>query len=103
MRKIINNKERKNLMNIKPLKNMVILEAISAEEKTEGGIILPETVDNKKPEQGKVIAVNNGKVLGIKKGDVVLFLKYSQTEVKIDGKEYLAVPGDSVLAIINTK
>ena len=90
-------------MKIKPLKNMVILEAVSAEEKTEGGIILPDTADNKKPEQGKVIAVNNGKVLGIEKGDIVLFLKHSQTEVKIEGKEYLAVPGDSVLAVLDTK
>lgn len=95
-------------MKLKPLGNRVILEPISKEEKTKSGIIIPETVDKEKPEQGKVLAVGPGKMskdgkripMDIKAGDKVLFSKYSPTEVKIEDKEYLVVSDDDILAII---
>ena len=89
-------------MKLKPLGNRVILEAVSVEEKTKGGIIIPDTAkDEKNPEQGKVVVVGSEKNLDIiKKGDIVLFSKYSQSEVEIDGKKYLVVSGDNVLAVI---
>lgn len=90
-------------MNIKPLADRVLIEPISIEEKTESGIILPETADKEKPEQGKVIAVGPGrknKPLGVKKGDKVLFTKYGPNEIKIDNKEYLIAKEEDILAIL---
>jgi len=101
-------KERKKLMKLKPLGNRVILQAVSKEEKTKSGIIIPDTVDKEKPEQGKVIAAGPGKVgkdgkkipMDIKVGDTVLFSKYSPTEIKIEDKEYLVVSDEDILAVI---
>lgn len=91
-------------MKLRPRGNRVILEAVSAEEKTKGGIILPDTAkDERNPEQGKVVAVGDEKALGVKRGDIVLFSKYSQSEVEVDGKKYLVLSGDNVLAVISTK
>ena len=95
-------------MKLKPLGNKIILESVSAEEKTKSGIIIPDTVDKEKPEQGKVLAVGPGKVLesgersiiDVEVGDTVLFSKYSPTEIKIDGKEYLVVSDDDIMAVI---
>lgn len=88
-------------MKLKPLGNRVILEAVSAEEKTKGGIIIPDTAkDEKNPEQGRVIAVGEDKDPDIKKGDIVLFSKYSHSEIEIDEKKYLVVSGDNVLAVV---
>ena len=95
-------------MNLKPLRYHVILEAITVEEKTKGGIVLPETADKEKPEQGKVVAVGPGRInlkgqrvpMEIKKGDIVLFSKYGPNEVKVDGKEYLVAKEEDVLAIV---
>ena len=97
-------------MKLKPLGNRVILEAVSTEEKTKSGIIIPDTVDKEKPEQGKVLAVGPGKVLesgqrnqmDVKDCDDVLFSKYSPTEIKIDGKEYLVVSDEDILAVVET-
>ena len=89
-------------MKLKPLGNRVILEAVPAEEKTKGGIIIPETAkDEKNPEQGKVVAV--GDKMDIKEGDIVLFSKYSQSEIEVDGKKYLVLSGDNVLAVISAE
>lgn len=90
-------------MNIKPLADRVLIEAVSTEDKTESGIILPDTADKEKPEQGKVIAVGPGKKdkpLSVKKGDVVLFTKYGPNEIKIDNKEYLIAREEDILAIL---
>jgi len=95
-------------MELKPLSNKIVLEAVSAEEKTKSGIIIPETVSQEKPEQGKVIAVGPGKIsekgelckMTVKVGDTVIFSKYSPSEIKLDGKEYLVVSEDDVLAIV---
>ncbi len=95
-------------MNLKPLSDRVVLEPISEEEKTKSGIVLPETVDKEKPEQGKVIAVGPGRLLAsgkrapmsVKVGNKVVFKKYGPDEVKIEKKEYLVVSEEDILAII---
>ena len=95
-------------MNIKPLSDHVVIEPLKQEEKTKSGILLPETAEKEKPEQGKVIAVGPGKKtdegkvvpLEVKEGDVVLFTKYGPNEVKIDDKEYLIAREEDILAII---
>ncbi|PIQ81684.1 MAG: co-chaperone GroES, partial [Candidatus Omnitrophica bacterium CG11_big_fil_rev_8_21_14_0_20_64_10] len=86
----------------------VLIEPISKEDKTKSGIILPDTADKERPEQGKVIAIGEGKVgkdgkampMKVKKGDVVLFTKYGPNEIKIDGKEYLIAKEEDILAIL---
>jgi len=98
-------------MKLKPLGNKIILEAVSKEEKTKSGIIIPDTVDKDKPEQGKVLAVGPGKIddagkripIDVKVGDTVLFSKYSPTEIKIEGKEYLVVSDEDIMAIVELK
>ena len=90
-------------MNIKPLADRVLIEPISVEDKTTSGIILPDTADKEKPEQGKVIEVGPGKPnkpMSVKKGDIVLFTKYGPNEIKIDNKEYLIAKEEDVLAIL---
>ena len=96
-------------MKLKPLGDRVILEPVTEEKKSKGGIILPETVDKERPEKGRVVAVGPGKFdedgkkrihLSVKKGDVVLFTKYGPNEVKIDGKQYLIAREEDILAII---
>ena len=95
-------------MNVKPLADRVIIEAAAAEEKTAGGIIIPDTA-KEKPMQGKVKAVGSGNrdetgklvPLDVKAGDSVLFGKYSGTEVKIDGAEYLIMRESDILGVMN--
>lgn len=95
-------------MKIQPLYDRVLVEPMEIEEKTEGGIVLPDTMDKEKPQQGKIIAVGNGKTgkdgkkiaLSVKKGDVVLFAKYSPSEIKVEGKEYLIIKEEDILAIL---
>jgi len=95
-------------MNIKPLSDHVLIEPIKKEEKTKTGILLPDTAEKERPEQGKVIAVgpgrktNDGKIIPpeVKEGDTVLFTKYGPSEVKIEDKEYLIAKEEDILAII---
>ena len=95
-------------MNIKPLADYVLIEPIKEEEKTESGILLPQTAHKEKPEQGTVIAVGSGKKnkdgqvipLELKVGQKVLFTKYGPNEIKVDDKEYLIAKEDDILAII---
>ncbi|MBI3631673.1 MAG: co-chaperone GroES [Candidatus Staskawiczbacteria bacterium] len=95
-------------MNIKPLSDHVLIEPIKGEEKTSGGIFLPETAEKEKSEQGKVIATGPGKKtddgkivpLSVKPGDKVLFQKYGPNEIKVKGKEYLIAKEEDILAII---
>ncbi len=92
---------------IRPLQDRIIVKRVEEEEKTKGGIIIPDTA-KEKPLEGKVLAVGNGKVLedgkvrplDIKVGDRILFSKYSGTEVKIDGEEHLILREDDVLGVI---
>ncbi len=97
-------------MKIRPLQDRVIVERLAEEEKTKGGIIIPDTA-KEKPMEGKIIAVGKGKTtedgklvkLDVKAGDKVLFSKYAGTEVKIDGKEYLIMREDDILGVIEGK
>jgi chaperonin GroES len=94
-------------MRIRPLQDRLVVSRIAEEEKTKGGIIIPDTA-KEKPVEGKVLAVGNGRVLedgsvrklDIKVGDRVLFNKYGGTEVKIDGEELLILREDDVLGVI---
>jgi len=93
---------------IKPLNEYVILKPLSKEEVTASGIILPDTVDKDRPEQGEVVAVGPGKLLEdgkrslmeVKEGDKVMFKKYTPDEIKIDKVEYLVIRMDDVVGII---
>lgn len=87
---------------IKPLADRVLVEPAPAEEKTAGGIIIPDTA-KEKPQRGKVVAVGNGKPeepITVKVGDMVLYGKYSGTELAHDGKDYLIMRESDILAII---
>ena len=94
-------------MNLKPLHDRVLVERVSSEDKTKGGIIIPDTAQEK-PMEGKVLAVGNGArnengqvvALDVKKGDRILFGKWSGTEVKIDGKELLMMKESDIMGII---
>ena len=94
-------------MQVRPLHDRVLVKRFVEEEKSKGGIIIPDTA-KEKPIQGEVIAAGTGRVtedgkvrpLEVKKGDKVLFGKYSGTEIKIDGEEYLMMREEDILGII---
>jgi chaperonin GroES len=94
-------------MTVIPLNDKILVERVEAEEKTAGGIVLPDTA-REKPKQGKVLSTGEGKVLDtgkrqafqVKKGDKVLFTSYAGSEVKVDGKEYLIMSEEDILAIV---
>lgn len=98
------------MIKLKPLGDRVVIEPIRREEKTASGIVLPDTAEKERPEQGKIVAVGAGKINdagkitppSVKKGDVVLFTKYGPQEVKVDGKEYLVAREEDILAIIES-
>lgn len=95
-------------MNLKPLSDHLIVKPIQEDQKTKSGIVLPDTVDKEKPEQGEVIAVGPGRILdngnrlemSVKVGNKVLFKKYSPDEIKIDEEDYLVLSESEVLAIV---
>ena len=94
-------------MGIRPLHDRVLVEPLSAEEKTAGGIIIPDSAQEK-PQEGKIVAVGNGakgedgksQALDVKKGDTVLYGKWSGTEVKVDGKDLLIMKESDIMGII---
>ena len=94
-------------MKIKPLQDRLVVKRIEEEEKTKGGIIIPDSA-KEKPQEGRVVAVGDGKTLEsgkkapltVKPGDKILFGKYSGTEIKIDGEEHLIMREDDVLGIV---
>ena len=95
-------------MNIQPLHDRVIVKRVKEEEKTKGGIIIPDTA-KEKPQEGLVIAVGSGRIEGegkkkvpleVKKGDRVLFSKYAGTEITIDGEEHLIMKEEDIIALI---
>lgn len=103
------------MLKIKPLADRVLIEPLSDEERaqsagrrTKSGIIIPDTAEKEKPQEGRVVAVGEGKTLengkivslSVKKGDKVLFSKYGPSEIKVDGKEYLIAKEEDILAII---
>ena len=94
-------------MKIRPLQDRILVKRVEEEEKTKGGIIIPDSA-KEKPQEGRVVAVGNGKVLDsgesqpleVKKGDRILFSKYAGTEVNIEGEEHLIIREDDVLGIL---
>ena len=97
-------------MKIRPLQDRVIVKRLEDEdEKTKGGIIIPDTA-KEKPQRGKIVAVGKGKVnedgkvipLDVKKGDVILFGKYAGSEIKIDGDEHLIMREDDILGVVES-
>jgi len=92
---------------IKPIGDKILLKRLQAEEKTKGGIVLPETA-KEKPKEGRVIALGEGKLLDngqraaftVKENDRVLFTSYAGSEIKVEGEEYLILSEDEILAII---
>lgn len=99
---------KKKSIKVVPLDDRVLILPLEVEGKTEGGIVLPETA-KEKPQRGEVVAIGSGKLLEdgkragmiLEKGDVVLFGKYSGTEVKIDGEEYTIMREGDILAIVD--
>jgi chaperonin GroES len=95
-------------MKIRPLADRVVVKRLAQEEKTKGGIIIPDTA-KEKPIEGMVVAVGSGKVLkngklrplDVKEGDRILFGKYSGTEIKVDGVEHVLLNEDDVLAVLS--
>jgi chaperonin GroES len=95
-------------MNVRPLRDRLLVERIEEQEQRVGGIIIPDTA-KEKPQQGRVVAAGTGRVndkgdvfpLDVKPGDTVLFGKYSGTEIKIDGKEYLILREDEVFGVLD--
>ena len=95
-------------MNLKPLHDNVVIEHVEQEDKTSGGVFLPDTA-KEKPQEGMIRAIGGGRTLdngtklamGVKVGDRVLYRKYSGSEVKIDGTEYLIIPEKDILAIVD--
>ena len=94
-------------MKIRPLQDRILVKRLEGEEKTKGGIIIPDSA-KEKPAEGKVVAVGKGKVddegkshaLDVKKGDKILFSKYAGTEVQIEGDEHIIIREDDVLGVI---
>jgi len=94
-------------MKIRPLADKVLVQRLEAENKTAGGIVLPDTA-KEKPQRGKVIAAGEGKILDdgsrqkmqVSKGDTVLFSSYAGSEIKIDGKEHLIMSESDIMAVI---
>ena len=91
---------------IRPLHDRVLIKRLNEEEKTKGGIIIPDSA-KEKPQEAKVIAVGNGRIeegkkipLDVRSGDRILFSKYSGNEVKMDGEEYLILKEDEILGVI---
>lgn len=94
-------------MNLRPLADRVVVKRVEEEERTEGGIILPDTA-KEESQKGEVVAVGPGKVengnripVSVKEGDRVLFAKYGGTEIKVDGEEYLIMRESDIMAVID--
>jgi len=94
-------------MNVRPLRDRILVKRIEEAEQRVGGIIIPDTA-KEKPQQGRVVAAGNGRVtddgkvlpLDVKAGDTILFGKYSGTEIKLDGEEYLIIREEEVLGVV---
>ncbi len=95
-------------MKVRPLHDKVLIQRLDSEETTKGGIIIPDSA-KEKPQEGKVVAVGNGrfledgsiKPLEVKKGDKILFSKYGGTEISIDGEDYLILSEEEILAVVD--
>jgi len=94
-------------MKVRPLHDRILVKRLDTDSKTKGGIIIPDTAQEK-PQEGKVVAVGNGRILqdgkvvslGVKKGDKILFGKYGGNEIKVDGEDYLILEENEILAVL---
>lgn len=97
-------------LNIRPLRDRLIVKRLEEEEKTKGGIIIPDTA-KEKPQEGQVVAVGSGRIneqgkitpIDVKVGDKILFSKYAGNEIKIEGEEYLIIREEDVQGVIESK
>ena len=95
-------------MNIVPLNGYVVIKPLEQEEMTKSGIVIPDTANKEKPQEGEVVAVGNGKILedgnvrpmNVKTGDKILFGKYAGTDVKVDDEEYISMREDDILGVL---
>jgi len=95
-------------MKVRPLHDKVLIQRLDSEETTKGGIIIPDSA-KEKPQEGKVVAVGNGRILEdgstkpleVKKGDKILFSKYGGTDISIDGEDYLILSEEEILAVVD--
>lgn len=85
---------------IQPLGENVLVKAVKAEKKTKAGLYLPESANEDRPQEGKVIAIGESEKIKVKKDRKVIFAKYSGTEIKMDGEEYLIIKNEDILAIV---
>lgn len=95
-------------MNLKPLRDRIVIKAMEVEEITKSGIVIPDTAKKERPQEGEVVAVGPGKMddagktipVAVKVGDKVIYSKYGGVEVKVDDQEYLIMREDDILAIV---
>ncbi len=86
-------------MNFKPLGDRVLAQVIEREEKTESGIVLPDTA-KERPQTAEIIAAGDGEEVKVKKGDTIVFAKYAGTEIKLDGTDYMILDAEDVLGVV---
>jgi len=87
-------------LKVKPLNDNVLVKVKKQEKKTKGGIVLPDTADDEKPQEGEVIEVGDDKKIGVKKRQTIIFAKYSGSEIKLEEEEYLIIKAEDVLAVV---
>jgi chaperonin GroES len=95
-------------MNLKPLRDRVVIKAVEAEEVTKSGIVIPDTAKKERPQEGEVVAVGPGRLddggnaipVAVKVGDKVIYSKYGGVEVKVDDQEYLIMREEDILAVV---
>ena len=89
-----------NKTTIRPLGENVLVKAVKKDMKTKSGILLPETASEDRPQEGKIVAVGDSKDIKVKKNQTVIFAKYSGTEIKLQGEEYLIIKNEDILAVV---
>lgn len=87
-------------MNIQPIGENILVKPIKCDKKTKSGIVLPDTANAEKPQEGKVMAIGDSEKIKVKRGQKVIFAKYSGSEIKVDEEEYLIVKAEDILAIV---
>lgn len=86
--------------NIQPLGENVLVKLVKKDQKTKSGLVLPDTISEDRPQEGKIIEIGLSKDIKVKKGQTIIFAKYSGTEIKIDGEEYLILKNEDILAVV---
>lgn len=85
---------------IQPLGENILIQVQKNDTKTKSGLVLPETINAERPQEGRVMAIGESKEINVKKGQQVIFAKYTGTEIKIDGESYLLIKNEDILAVI---